>query len=67
MRHKSNLKRDDRLAYMKRRFPILRELTDVVLPVTNDDIRDEMTLMDSVRENARDAHTSEELTSDATS
>ena len=50
---------------MKRRFPVLRELADVVLPVTKDDIRDEMTLMDSVREHDRDAHTVEELTSDA--
>lgn len=55
----------DRLAYMKRRFPVLRELTDVVLPVTKDDIQDEMTLMDSVREHGRDAHTVKELTSDA--
>ena len=59
------MKRFDRLAYMKRRFPVLRELADVVLPVTKDDIRDEMTLMDSVREHDRDAHTVEELTSDA--
>lgn len=59
------MKRSDRLAYMKRRFPILQELTDVVLPVTKDDINDELTLMDSVREHDRDTHTVEELTSDA--
>lgn len=59
------MKRSDRLAYMKRRFPILRELTDVVLSVTKDDINDELTLMDSVREHDRDIHTVEELTSDA--
>lgn len=61
------MKRTERLAYMKRRFPVLRELTDVVLPVTKDDIHDEMALMDSVREHSRDAHTIEELTSDAKS
>lgn len=59
------MKRADRLNYMKRRFPVLRELADVVLPVTKDDINDELTLMDSVREHDRDAHTVEELTSDA--
>lgn len=59
------MKRNERLAYMKRQFPILEELTDVVLPVTRYDIQDEMTLMDSVREYERDNQTIEELTSDA--
>lgn len=61
------MKRINRLAYMKHRFPILRELTDAVLPVTRDDIKDEMMLMDSVREHDRNDHSNAELTSDATS
>lgn len=59
------MNRNERLAYMKRQFPIFQELTDVVLPVTKYDIQDEMNLMDSVREYERDNQTIKELTSDA--
>lgn len=55
----------ERLEYMKRRFPILREMTDAVIPVGRSDIKEELDLLDSVREAVRDEQTTQELTSDA--
>ena len=55
----------ERLEYMKRRFPILREMTDAVIPVGRSDIKEELDLLDSVREAVRDEETTQELTSDA--
>ena len=55
----------ERLAYMKRRFPILREMADAVIPVGKIDIEDELAMMDSVREHTRDISTEKtELNSD---
>lgn len=60
--------KNSRLEYMKRRFTVLRDQSDAVLSVTGDDIKDELGLMESVREHTRDNHTDhEELTSDARS
>lgn len=61
-----------RLDYMKRRFPILKKETetlhtipaaDAVLPVTTDDVTDEASFLDAVREHDRGL---QHLTSDAT-
>lgn len=57
--------KSERLEYMKQRFPILREMTDVVIPVGKYDIKEELDLMDTVREHIRDEQTNKELTSDA--
>lgn len=57
--------KQERLEYMKKRFPILREMTDAVIPVGNQDIKEELDLLDSVREAVRDDQTNQELTSDA--
>jgi len=62
----------DRLNYMKRRFPVLKKETetlhsipaaDAVLPVTTDDVTDEASFLDAVREHDRGL---QHLTSDAT-
>lgn len=55
----------ERLAYMKRRFPVLREMADAVIPIGKQDIKEELDNLDSVREYVRDENTNRELTSDA--
>lgn len=57
--------KNKRLEYMKHRFPVLEEVADVVMPTGKQDIKEELDLMDSVREYVRDENTSHELTSDA--
>lgn len=55
----------DRLAYMRKRFPVLEnDRVDAVLSVSPDDIKDEMGLMDTFREYNRAKEKS--LTSDET-
>lgn len=59
------LTKEERLEYMKKRFPILEEMTDAVIPVGKQDIKEELDLMDAVREHLREEQTFQELTSDA--
>lgn len=61
----SKLTKAERLEYMRRRFPVLDEQADAVIPVTKYDLKDELDLIDAVREHTRDEQTNQELTSDA--
>lgn len=55
-----------RLEYMKKRFAELEEMSDAVLPVTKNDIEEEIHSMDTYREHIKDEATDHEaLTSDA--
>ncbi len=59
------MNKNERLAYMKKRFPILQEeMADAVIPSGKLDVEDEMSMMDSVREHSKDVLTEQELTSD---
>lgn len=59
------MNKNERLAYMKKRFPILQEeMADAVIPSGKLDVEDELRMMDSVREHSKDVLTEQELTSD---
>jgi hypothetical protein len=57
--------KSEQLTYLKRKFKSAEMVTDAILPVSKQDIHDEMGLMDSVREYELDKKTSKKaLTSD---
>ncbi|HOS16053.1 MAG TPA: hypothetical protein PKX15_03415 [Bacteroidales bacterium] len=49
------MNKKDRLEYMKKRFPQLEsEAVDAVLPFTDEDVKDELSLLEGYREYKRD-------------
>lgn len=57
--------KQERLDYIRKKMQQADEVTDAVLPVTREDIKDEMSLLDGFREHQRDLHSdTEALNSD---